>query len=247
MFCLRDYTVPLRQKNWIVTEISCYLSCWQQNTKNLGTEHRWSSWEKLSKVPTMSNIATVTFTPWNSLAGFTAFAIIQVKFSNVHICLWTFFAYPSNPHLFLATSTHVFPSTIHFNLHTALLPKWWRTFFTHKPMFLSWPWAFLPQPFLQTSYSLTLDITSLIHSIFQNHLHHPEVVDCFILSLIKYQQKWSCDLNDIRSWGTSVIPMCVKEETEYTDVLTLYRFIIQNSLFILQPLSKVFWAIRLSA
>ena len=107
MFCLRDYTVPLRQKNWIVTEISCYLSCWQQNTKNLGTEHRWSSWEKLSKVPTMSNIATVTFTPWNSPAGFTALAMIQVKFSNVHFCLWTFFAYPSNPHLFLAMSTHL--------------------------------------------------------------------------------------------------------------------------------------------
>ena len=131
----------------------------------------------------MSNIATVTFTPWNSPAGFTALAMIQVKFPNVHICLWTFFAYPSNPHLFLATSTHVFPSTICFNLHTALLPKWWRTFFTHKPMFLSWPWAFLPQPFLQTSYSLTLDITSLIHNIFQNHPHHPEMVDCFILSL----------------------------------------------------------------
>ena len=212
MFCLRDYTVPLRQKNWIVTEISCYLSCWQQNTKNLGTEHRWSSWEKLSKVPTMSNIATVTFTPWNSLAGFTAFAIIQVKFSNVHICLWTFFAYPSNPHLFLATSTHVFPSTIHFNLHTALLPKWWRTFFTHKPMFLSWPWVFLPQPFLQTSYSLTLDIASLIHSIFQNHLHHPEVVDCFIFSLIKYRQKWSCD-----PWHQKLRDICDTDVCEGRD------------------------------
>ena len=251
MFCLRDYTVPLRQKNWIVTEISCYLSCWQQNTKNLGTEHRWSSWEKLSKVPTMSNIATVTFTPWNSLAGFTAFAIIQVKFSNVHICLWTFFAYPSNPHLFLATSTHVFPSTICFNLHTALLPKWWRTFFTHKPMFLSWPWAFLPQPFLLTpllfdpwyyfSYSLYFPESSSPSR--GGGLFYSLSADCFIL----YQQKWSCDLNDIRSWGTSVIPMCVKEETEYTDVLTLCRFIIQNSLFILQPLSKVFWATQMSA
>ena len=177
----------------------------------------------------MSNMATVTLIPGNNnnkKAGFTAFAIIQVKFSNVHICLWTFFAYPTNPHLFLAKSRHVFPSTIHFNLHTALLPKWWRTCFTHKPMFLSWPWVFPLQPFLQTSYTLTLDSASLIHYIFQNHLHHPEVVGCFILSLIKYQQKWSCDLTDSRSWGTSVIPMCVKEETEYLDVLNLYRFII---------------------
>ena len=121
----------------------------------------------------MSNMATVTLIPGNNnnkKAGFTAFAIIQVKFSNVHICLWTFFAYPTNPHLFLAKSRHVFPSTIHFNLHTALLPKWWRTCFTHKPMFLSWPWVFPLQPFLQTSYTLTLDIASLIHYIFQNHL-----------------------------------------------------------------------------
>ena len=30
---ISDHTVPLRQENWIVTEISCYLSCWQQNTE----------------------------------------------------------------------------------------------------------------------------------------------------------------------------------------------------------------------
>ena len=35
----------------------------------------------------MSNMATVTFIPGNSPAGFTAFAIIQVEFSSVHICL----------------------------------------------------------------------------------------------------------------------------------------------------------------
>ena len=68
-----------------------------------------------------------------------------------------------------------------------------------NPCFSPDPGYFPPQPFLQTSYTLTLDIASLIHYIFQNHLHHSEVVDCFILSLIKYQQKWSCDLKDIRS------------------------------------------------
>ena len=31
----------------------------------------------------MPNTATVTFIPYNSPAGFTAFATIQVKFSNV--------------------------------------------------------------------------------------------------------------------------------------------------------------------
>ena len=141
---ISDHTVPLRQENWIVTEISCYLSCWQQNTKNLGTEHRWRFWENLSKVPTMSNIATVTFIPGNSPAGFTAFAIFQVEFSNVHICLWTFFAYPTNPHLFLATSRHVFPSTICFNLHTALLPKDEGHFLLTNPCFSPDPGYFLP-------------------------------------------------------------------------------------------------------
>ena len=128
----------------MVTDISCYLSCWQQNTKNLGAEHRWHFWENLSKVSTMSNMATVTFIPGNSPAGLTAFTIIQVEFTSVHICLWTFFAYPTNPHLFLATSTHVFPSTIRFNLHTALLPKDEEHFLLTNPCFSPDPGYFLP-------------------------------------------------------------------------------------------------------
>ena len=112
--------------------------------KELGGWAQMKFLRKFVQVPTMSNTATVTFIPGNSPAGLTAFTIIQVEFTSVHICLWTFFAYPTNPHLFLATSTHVFPSTICFNLHTALLPKDEEHFLLTNPCFSPEPGYFLP-------------------------------------------------------------------------------------------------------
>lgn len=105
------------------------------------------------------------------------------------------------------------PQHYRFNLHTALLPKWWKdTFLLTNPCFSPDPGHCFPNLLLQTCYSLTLDIASLIHSIFQNHLHHPEVVDCFIFSLIKYRQKWSCD-----PWHQKLRDICDTDVCEGRD------------------------------
>lgn len=135
------------------------------------------------------------------------------------------------------------PSTIRFNLHTALL-LWWRTFFTHKPMFLSWPQVFLPQPFLQTStldpwyyFSYSLYFPESSSPSRGGGLFYSLSADCFIL----YQQKWSCDLNDIRSWGTSLILMCEGRDRVYGCLKPVQIHNLKLTLYF-NPLSKVFWA-----
>lgn len=156
--------------------------------------------KNLSKVPTMSNIATVTFTPWNSPAGFTALAIIQVKFSNVHFVFEL--SLPIHPTLISFSSSHAYMSspalsTLIFTLLCSLSDE---GHFLLTNSCFSLTLGISSQPFLQTCYSLTLDIASLYSFYFPESSSPSRGGGLFYsLSLIKYQQKWSCDLNDIRS------------------------------------------------
>ena len=147
----------------------------------------------------MSNVATVTFIPCNSPAG--SLLLLLFKSKSLMSTFVFELSLPIQPTLIsfqprLHMSSPALSALI-FTLLCALSDE--GRFLLTNPCFSPVPGYFPPQPFLQTSYTLTLDIASLILYILQNYLHHPEMVDCFILSLIKYQQKWSCDLKDIRS------------------------------------------------
>lgn len=50
----------------IPTEVSYYLSCFQESAQKVGNEHQWGFRENLNKVQTMPNTATVIFISWNS-------------------------------------------------------------------------------------------------------------------------------------------------------------------------------------